>query len=55
MSVLPVRWWPAWAAALWIALAAGCGGVGIGGTGTGAAAVIARVDEVSALKLPTIG
>jgi len=27
----------AWAAALWIALATGCGGVGIGGTGTGAA------------------
>jgi hypothetical protein len=32
------RAWPVWAAALWIALEAGCGGVGIGGTGTGAAA-----------------
>ena len=38
MRVLLGRGWPAWVAALWIALAAGCGGVGIGGTGTGAAA-----------------
>jgi len=38
MSVLLGRWWPAWAAALWIMLAPGCGGAGIGGTGTGAAA-----------------
>ena len=37
MRILPSGSWPAWAAALWIALAAGCGGVGIGGTGTGAA------------------
>ena len=37
MRVLLVRGWPAWVAALWLALATGCGGVGIGGTGTGAA------------------
>jgi len=37
MRVLAHGSWPAWVAALWIALAAGCGGVGIGGTGTGSA------------------